>query len=115
MSPQEATALHVLSYVLMHNGQPEKAAALLEAVDALRPGNPRTLITLATAHLRCGAATRALHALERSMHTFPNSPARALLKAQALGMLGRAEEAKASMDAFVAGSAEVTHMRPLPG
>ena len=62
MSPQEATALHVLAYVLLHNGQPDKAAVLLEAVDALRPGDTRTVLALATAHLRGGAAARALHA-----------------------------------------------------
>jgi len=101
MSPQEATALHVLAYVLLHNGQPDKAAVLLEAVDALRPGDTRTLLALATAHLRGGAAARALHALDRFTRDAPVPPTANLLRAQALSLLDRPAEAKVAMQAFL--------------
>ncbi len=102
MSPHEATALHVLAYALLHNAQATKAAALLEAVDALRPDEVRTLMTLAAAHLRSGAAARALQVLARlESHAAPPAAA-ALLKAQALARLGRQTEARTSMQAYLA-------------
>ena len=101
MSPQEASALHVLAYVLMHNGQPEKAASLLVAVDALRPGDPRTLLALATAHLRGGAAAQALHPLDRLARDASAPPTANLLRAQALSLLERPAEARAAMQAFL--------------
>ena len=102
MSPQEATALHVLAYVLLHNGQPDRAAVLLEAVDALRPGDTRTVLALATAHLRSGAATRTLQTLQRLSRDAQIPPAVHLLRAQALSTLGRADEARVAMHAFLA-------------
>lgn len=102
MSPEAATALHVLAYGQLHNAQPEKAVALLEALDALRPDDTRTLLALATAHLRSGAAARALQALTRVAQSANAPAATDLLRAQALGMLGRHAEAKAVMHAFLA-------------
>jgi|LauGreDrversion4_2_1035121.scaffolds.fasta_scaffold27495_9 predicted Zn-dependent protease len=102
MSPQEATALHVLAYVLLHNGQADKAAVLLEAVDALRPGDTRTVLALATAHLRGGAAARALQALDRFSRDAPAPPTANLLRAQALSLLDRPDEARTAMHAFLA-------------
>lgn len=93
--------MHVLAYVLMHNGQSEKAAILLEALDALRPGDTRTLLALATAHLRSGAATRALHPLDRLMRDASEPPTAKLLRAQALSLLERPDEARVAMQAFL--------------
>jgi Flp pilus assembly protein TadD len=102
MSPQEATALHVLAYVLLHNGQSEKAAILLEALDALRPGDSRTLLALAAAHLRAGAAARALYALDRLTYDAAAPLTANLLREQALSLLDRPDEARRAMHAFIA-------------
>lgn len=102
MNPQAVTALRILAYGFLQHAQPDKAVALLEALDALRPGDRHTLLTLATAHLRSGAASRALHVLGR-VSTGEDAPVTAdLLRAQALVTLGRHDEARAAMDAFLA-------------
>lgn len=108
MSPREATALYILAHGLLHNAQPQKAATLLEALDALRPDDTRTLLALATAHLRNGTAHRALQALERAARAADAPPTTDLLKAQALAMLGRRREAKAAIETFLA------HRRVIP-
>ncbi len=101
MSPREATALYILAHGLLQNAQPQKAAILLEALDSLRPGDTRTLLALATAHLRNGAALRALQVLERAVRIASAPSAKDLLKAQALAMLSRRSEAKTAIEAFV--------------
>lgn len=102
MTPQAITALQILAYGFLHQAQAEKAVALLEALDALRPGDPRTRLTLATAHLRQGAAARALQVLAHIATGDGSPPTADLLRAQALAMLGRHGEARIAMHTFLA-------------
>jgi predicted Zn-dependent protease len=101
MNPQALTVLHVLAYGFLHHAQADKAVALLEALDALRPGDPRILLTLATAHLRSGAANRALQVLGQVSSGESTPATTELLRAQALAMLGQHAEARAAMETFL--------------
>lgn len=113
MNPHAVTALRILAYGFLQHAQPDKAVALLEALDALRPGDRHTLLTLATAHLRSGAASRALQVLRR-VSTGEDTPAiDDLLRAQALATLGRQDEARAAMDTFLARHPVRAAARPL--
>lgn len=102
MLPNEATALHVLAYVLLHNAQPDRAVSILEALDALRPDDTRTLLALAAAQLQSGAAYRAIQTLERIAWTHDAPAAIDLLTAQAMSLVGRHDQALKSMQMFLA-------------
>lgn len=102
MQAHEASVLHILAHALLENDQPAKAAVLLEALDALRPSEPRTLLALATAQLRSGSPPAALQTLARLAPHADAWPAAHLVKAQALSTLGQADEAMASMQQFLA-------------
>lgn len=102
MQAHEASVLHILAHALLQSDQPAKAAALLEALDALRPSEPRTLLALATAQLRSGSPPAALQTLARLAPHADAWPAAYLVKAQALSSLGQAGEAMASMQKFLA-------------
>ena len=86
---------------MLQNAQADRAVALLEALDALRPGDIRTMLGLATAYLRIGAANRALQTLARTARNADRPPTCDLLRAQALAALGRTIEARDAMETFL--------------
>lgn len=101
MSATDTTLLAVLAHVLMQNARPDKAAALLEALDLLAPGQPTTLRALATAQVRSDKPELALETLDRLAIAGGVDAAFHLLRAQALGALDRREEAAVAMKTFL--------------
>ena len=98
MNEPEHDALSVLAFVLLQSGRPDKAAALLDGLDALTPGNPATLQSLAVAQLRAGRPAEALQTLERlRIRDDTDNPIAWLVQAQALLALGRRSDAQAAM------------------
>ncbi len=102
MSPLEVTALEVLAHVFLQNAQADKAVAILQALDTLRPADSRALLALATAHLRSGAPLRAIAVLDRIDSLAAPPPEAHLLRAQALRALDRHGDALESMRRFIA-------------
>lgn len=102
MQAHEASVLQILAHALLENDQAVKAAELLEALDALRPNEPRTLLALASARLRSGSPDVALQTLARLPPRADAWPAAHLLRAQALSTLGQKNEAMVSMQRFLA-------------
>ena len=101
MPTREATALYLLAFVQLRHARPEKAAAILEALDLLEPGQPRTQLALALAQVRSGQAAAGLQTLERLRRTGQVSAALHLLRAQALSAQHRRAEASMAMRAFL--------------
>ncbi len=98
----EREALSVLAYVMLESGRPEKAAALLDGLDALLPGNPATLQSLAVAQLRAGRPAEALHTVDRLLaRDTPGARITWLVQAQALQALGRRSEAFVAMERYL--------------
>src|SRR5262249_15406082 len=64
MSEQERNLVQLLAYAYLQSARPDKAAALLCALDAVAPGQRKVLRTLALAQVRCGQAQSALDTLE---------------------------------------------------
>lgn len=101
MTESAATALYVLAYTLLENARSEQASMLLEALDAVNPGQPRTLLALAAAQLRLGRCGEALHTLERLAREGYREAPLQLLRSQALGALGRHSQAHAAMSEYL--------------
>lgn len=101
MPKPEATALYLLAFVQLRHARPGKAAPLLKALDLLEPGQPRTLLALALAQVRCGEAAAGLNTLERLRHQGHASDAYHLVRSQALWALRRQPEASMAMRAFL--------------
>ncbi len=98
MNEQEHDALSVLAFVLLQSGRADKAAALLDGLDALTPGNAVTLQSLAVAQVRAGRPAEALQTLERlRIRDDSDNPIAWLVQAQALLALGRRADAQAAM------------------
>lgn len=101
MNETAATALYVLAFTFLENARPEQASVLLEALDAVEPGQSRTLLALATAQLRHGQAGEALRTIERlSREGYCDAPLH-LLRSQALRALGRHAQAHAAMTSYL--------------
>ena len=100
MPDDKQTFLSLLAYVYLQNARPEKAATLLAALDVLAPTQARVLTALALAQLRSGKAEAALQTLDRLALAGGVGAPFHLLRAQALGSLGRAPEAAAAMQAY---------------
>ncbi|WP_428000753.1 hypothetical protein [Acidovorax sp.] len=94
--------MDLLGYVYLQNNRPDKAAVLLAARDVLAPDHPRTLLTLALAHMRAAKPARALDTLDRLALLGAMDGAFHLVRAQALQALGRTDEAAGAMRAFIA-------------
>lgn len=93
--------MDLLGYIYLQHGLPDKAAVLLAARDVVQPGHRRTLLTLAVAQLRSEKPNKALETLERlAMHGGIDANFH-LVRAQALQVLGRTQEASAAMRAHV--------------
>ena len=101
MTSDEASFLGLLGYIYMENDRPEKAAVLFAALNQLYPDVPRTLRALAFARVQSGKAEAALDALDRLAMAGGVDAAFHLLRAQALGALGRTGEAASAMRAYL--------------
>ncbi|MFY8102764.1 MAG: hypothetical protein ACOVK6_01585 [Ramlibacter sp.] len=97
----ETTALYLLAFVMLQHARPQQAATLLEALDLLEPSQPRTLMALAAAQVRCGRARQALATLERCRRAGAETAPTELLRSQALGALHRHAEASAALRVFL--------------
>ena len=97
----ETEFMDLLAYIYLQNGQPGKAATLLEARDIVFPDDPKALLMLALAQLRCGKFPRALETLDRLALQGGISAAFHLMRAQALQALERNDEAASAMRAYV--------------
>lgn len=109
MNASAATALYVLAHALLQNARAPQAAVLLEALDAIRPGNERTLLALATAQIRQGRASEALRILDRLKRAGSACAPLHLLRAQSLSALHRHSEAHAALTDFLSRRAAAPH------
>lgn len=101
LSPDARELLGLLAYVLLENDRPEKAAVLLQAMEALKIAGHRELATLALAQLRSGKPDIALDTLDRLALAGGIDAPFHLIRSQALQALGRSEEAAAAMRAYL--------------
>lgn len=91
-----------IAHLYLRHGLHEKASVLLEARDVLVPNNPKTLIALAIAQIRCNKPEPALFTLERlSVLHPPIPPLLYLAKSQAFQALGRASDAVHAMRLYL--------------
>jgi len=101
MTAEEESFLALLGYVYIQNDRPDKAAVLFAALDRLSPGQARVMRALALAQIRSGKVQRALDTLDRLAMSGQADAAFHVLRAQALGALGRQDEAAAAMRAYL--------------
>lgn len=101
MPRAETTALYLLAFVMLQHARPQAAATVLEALDLIDPDQPRTLMALATALVRCDRARQALTTLERCRRAGGDMAPSELLRSQALHRLHRHAEAAAALRAFL--------------
>lgn len=101
MHAQSQNLLSLLGYVLLKSARPDKAAAVLAALDRIAPGERKTLRALALALVRAGKAKQALDTLDRLAIAGGVDAAFHLLRAQALITVGRHDEATVAMDNFL--------------
>jgi len=91
----------LLAYFYLQNGRPEKASALLQALEILDPGQPRVLGNLVLAQLRSGDAKHALETLDRLAMHGDIDAAFYLMRTFALTSLHRDEEASEAMSHYI--------------
>lgn len=101
MTPEELSLLSLFGYVFLQNARPDKAAAVLAALDKLAPGQAKALKALALAQIQCGKAALALDTLDRLAICGGGDAAFHLLRGQALAMLDLHEEASRAMTRYV--------------
>lgn len=95
MNKTDSLAIQLLAYAYLQHGAAEKSVSLLVALDAVAPGDQKTLKALAVAQTRSGRHQDALNTLERvalSLNGQPDALAK-LLTARGLAGLGRLDEA----------------------
>jgi Flp pilus assembly protein TadD len=102
MIDQDIQAVQLLALACLQQSRPEKAALLLDALDALQPGRREVLRALALAQLRSGEPQRALDTLERVAVSSAADPAFHLLRSQALLACDRRIEGGAAMSTCLA-------------
>lgn len=93
--------MDLLGYIYLQHGLPDKAAVLLAARNVLQPGNAQTLLTLAVAQVRSEKPNKALETLEQLAMQGGMDAYFHLVRAQALQMSGRTEEASTAMRAHI--------------
>jgi len=91
----------LLAYFYLQNGRPEKAGALLQALEVLDPGQPRVLGSLVLAQLRSGDAKHALETLDRLAMHGDIDAAFYLMRTLALTSLHRDDEAREAMAHYI--------------
>lgn len=102
MTQAELQVVQLLAHAYIQHARPAQAAVLLEALDALDPGQRGVLRALALAQLRGGQPQRALATLERVAPSSAADPAFHLLRAQALLACDRRIEGGAAMSTCLA-------------
>jgi hypothetical protein len=93
--------MKMLAYLFMQQGMPERAIPLYAALNAHEPGRLNHLRAMAVAYSRTGRHEQTLEALDQLAMAGGVDMRFHLLRAQTLGQLGRADEASASMRAYV--------------
>jgi Flp pilus assembly protein TadD len=101
LTDEQATTLHLLGYVNLQNGRPDRAAVLFAALDVLQPGRPEILRALALAQIRRQAPQQALDTLDKLAMTTGVNAGFHLLRARALAQMDRNEEASAAMKSYL--------------
>lgn len=104
LSGEQRRALQVLGYLFLRMGQFARAKKLFAALIALDSGDAWTRRALAAAHLATGDGAAALEQLDRTLGSGPlpsRDAALYLLKARALWLTGRADEAKNAVSAYL--------------
>lgn len=104
LSGEQRRALQVLGYLFLRMGHFARAKKLFAALLALDSGDVWTRRALAAAHLATGDGAAALEQLDLSMPGGPlpsRDAALYLLKARALWLAGRADEAKNAVNAYL--------------
>lgn len=101
LTSAEHTVLSVVAYSYMQHARYREAAMLLETLDAMQPGNARTLRGLTLAQLRHGKPNKALRTLDRLAMAGGTDAAFHLLRSQVLVALSRPLEAGVAMRSFV--------------
>ena len=99
----EHEALWMLGCFYLRNRRPDRAQTLFAALARLLPDDPRLARALALAQIRAGKGEHALATLDGLAMAGHLDPAFHLLRAQALDALGRTQEARAAMRAFIDG------------
>ena len=101
MNAEENTLMALLGYVYLQNTRPDKAAAVLAALDKLAPNQPKVLRALSLALIRSGKAQRALDTLDGLAMAGGSDAVFHLLRSQALQLLERHEESASAMQSYV--------------
>ncbi|MBP3731136.1 MAG: hypothetical protein J6I40_06690 [Mailhella sp.] len=106
-NPEQKLAMHVLAFMLFRMGQEERARILYDALRALAPENQPdrlALAGLAAIAIGRGQGAEALEYL-RTVLDGAVLPTRQsvfyLMKAQAMWLAGRREEARSAMDEYL--------------
>jgi len=99
--PDQQELIGMLSHFYLQHGRPEKAAALLAALDLMVPDDPSTLRGLALAHLRAGNSRLALEVLDRLALQGEMDARFHLIRLQALAAEQRHEEADDARRAYL--------------
>ena len=105
LSAQQRQALLVLGYLFLRMGAFDRAAVVYQALAGQNPADREARRNLAYARLKLGDARAALDELRAAMDGGPLSTAQAalhLIRAQALWNLGRTDEARRAIDAYLA-------------
>lgn len=104
MDADERALAGLLAQLWLRHGAPEKARTLLRGVARLAPDDREILKLLAWAEVACGDGRAALDAVERYRMADPfadeSSPIE-LIRARALLLEGRAEDARAAFARFL--------------
>lgn len=101
MASFENDFFQLLGFVYLQNARPDKAAVVLAALDAIAPGQTRVLLALALAQIRSDKPLRALQTLDQLAMAGGAGAAFHLLRAQALGLAGRGDEAAVAMTTYL--------------
>ena len=103
--PGVTDLLHCLGHLYLRHGQAKRAAVLLMVAGRAAPERPELLRTLATALVEAGLGDRAAAVLERLVQLDPagaDHPMARLLRARALLLQGRTEQARRVFDGAAA-------------
>lgn len=102
LSDESRELISLLAFIYLENNRPERATALLHALEAVKASDNRNRCALALAQLRSGKPKAALATLDAlAMKAAPTAVFH-LLRSDCLQALERHEEAMAAMRAFVA-------------
>lgn len=101
---EQTEALQVLADVYLDQGQPDRAAILLEALTVLEPGKIEVLRVLSYAWLLAGRHENALATIDALLQqdaAMPDNAPALLIRSKALWALGRVTEAQESLQRYL--------------